>query len=393
MTIASVNSHAIRAIFKNSAFSGCVYSGSFTNAQLSTTGSPVTIYTDYSSLPAPAYQSFSGGTTVLYHGYYAGTGPTGYTGYTGTAGVTGATGYTGPTGSFPVTASVIAFTGTNQVTIGAGATGFALTSTGAITEIGTTLGYTGLNQVTIGAGATGFAVTTPGSITEVGTILGLTGSQKVTIAAGPTGIQITSSGAARMAGSTVTLDSGGGAQYLYSSGTILVGSQGAAAGTVALQSRYLDLNCWQTTLVQFNSTSDSTSDIIYRANDGSTPGAVGWQPSARKYKENIVYLQTTGDPVYDKIVGLFEDIKPVTYNYITDDRKIPEAGLIADDVYDSGHPDIVNLDTNGSPRNLNERRLWMATTDMVKILWEANKELKAKVTTLESRIAALETPP
>jgi len=66
-------------------------------------------------------------------------------------------------------------------------------------------------------------------------------------------------------------------------------------------------------------------------------GKLGTVPSSRRFKENIIDLK-------DKSSNIFK-LRPVNFNYIADEKKIEQVGLIAEEVEDI-FPNLVVRDKN-----------------------------------------------
>jgi hypothetical protein len=291
--------------------------------------------------------------------------------YPGTVGVTGATGINLSGGFINAVGSTLGFTGANQVTIGAGATGFALTSTGAITEVGTTLGYTGTNRVTISAGTTGFSLSSLGAISMTGTNMTIGGSSSATfnLTRGTTDI-------IRCNQVSIPHPTGMPIANEFGSGDMAVSLYGNSfgfscnGGFPAFNGQNLQLvNGWQicvptSTIRLKDDVKDADLVAVAASVDSIKIRDYRWKYSTDTWKSNVpVFLQGT------RAIG------PIAEELLTVDTR------------------LVSLDEEGLPNGICEQP---TLSLVIGALQQTRKELQAerdRVTLLEARIAALETPP
>jgi len=114
---------------------------------------------------------------------------------------------------------------------------------------------------------------------------------------------------------------------------------------------------------------DQTTAVAANVNvDGST-GAVRRSTSSLKYKTEV--------RDYDKGLDVIDTLRPVYYKGKTDGDK-QFAGLIAEEVHDSGLEEFVQYAQDGSPDAL-------AYTHLVALLVNGIKELRAEIEILKTK--------
>ena len=117
---------------------------------------------------------------------------------------------------------------------------------------------------------------------------------------------------------------------------------------------------------------------VVQVQTGTNTGFLKVSTSSRRFKENIVELDSTG------YLNMISDIKPVSFNYIEQPDTGSIVGLIAEDLAEI--PLMENFVVNGTdnqPLGINYDRISVA-------LILALKEIKLKLSSIESRLDALE---
>jgi len=250
-------------------------------------------------------------------------------------------------------------TSTGAVTIGS-------SNAGAIAvESGTSVGLTGVTSINASAnnatnintgtstGAVSIGNSAAGAIAvESGTSVGLTGVTNINASANnATNINTGTSTGAVIIGNSVagqiTIRSGAG------SNLVLTGGATASAGRLIFNQ--IPAGTYQPI------ERDSSSGIIYR------------NTSSIRYKENLQSL-TDGSWIYKT--------QAKTYNYIGDDKKIPQVGWVAEEI-EKINPQLVTYDAEGCADGL---RYFSALPSIV----EEMKKLKLYTESLEKRVAECE---
>ncbi len=106
----------------------------------------------------------------------------------------------------------------------------------------------------------------------------------------------------------------------------------------------------------------------------NTSSQLGTVNSSRRYKENIKDLGNFSDNIYK--------LRPVQFNYISDQEKWFEAGLIAEEVEDV-YPEIIVYNKDGEVETIRYKQVYMM------MLNEQQKD-HARIATLEDQCSALQ---
>lgn len=106
-------------------------------------------------------------------------------------------------------------------------------------------------------------------------------------------------------------------------------------------------------------------------------GNLGTIVSSRKLKENITYLSNTSAVL---------SLKPVSFNYKSDESKMKHFGLIAEEVYES-LPELVTYDHNDQPFSVQYHELPVLLLNEIKKLHAQVSTLELMVKNLKERIS------
>ncbi|HRZ21312.1 MAG TPA: tail fiber domain-containing protein, partial [Bacteroidales bacterium] len=106
-------------------------------------------------------------------------------------------------------------------------------------------------------------------------------------------------------------------------------------------------------------------------------GKIGYLTSSARYKENIENMES---------VDWLYTLRPVNFNYKTDQRHITQSGLIAEEV-DQVKPELVSHDQDGRPETVTYSAL---ITPMLKAIQEQQAMIEEQRWTIQAQQQAIE---
>lgn len=104
----------------------------------------------------------------------------------------------------------------------------------------------------------------------------------------------------------------------------------------------------------------------------TTTGQLGTVSSSRRYKENIVDMDSSSDPIYN--------LRPVTFSYKKDQCHKQKYGLIAEEVHET-MPNLVTYNLEGNPESVRYH-------DLPSLLLNEIQKLNKRVKNLEDQLYA-----